>query len=160
MKLIPLSKGYFAIVDDDDYEFLMQWAWHVNDSGAHCYAMRNSEPDENGKRSHVMMHRVIDKTPEGFETDHRNGNGLDNRRHNLRTATRAQNMHNRLPNKKGRSAFKGVSWHKQHRKWIAAIQINNRRHHIGLFTSEADAAAAYQARAKREFGEFYREQGQ
>ena len=160
MKRIPLTQGYHAIVDDEDYEFLMQWKWHVliGKSG-NVYAMRNSELTEvNGKRHHILMHRVICKTPHSKQTDHRDGDGLNNRRDNLRPATKSQNMHNRKPNAKGASKFKGVSWHKQHRKWCAHIQVNKVRHHIGLFHDEKEAALAYEATAKKEFGLFYRGQ--
>lgn len=153
MKTIPLTKGYEAIVDDEDYEFLMKWKWHalISPSG-NIYAERCERPLRQ-KIKHIMMHRVINQTPEGFKTDHRNGNGLDNRRHNLRTATHSQNMMNRRPNVKGSSRYKGVSWHKQHRKWCAVIQGR----HIGLFVNEREAALAYAARAAEKFGEFNRE---
>ncbi len=156
MRRIKLTQGYYAIVDDEDYEFLSRWEWHVL-LGNNVYAMRNSR-FYRGKRHHILMHRVINKTPKGRDTDHVNGNGLDNRRKNLRTASRAQNMHNRRANENGASRFKGVSWHKQHRKWCASIQVNKKRRHIGLFRDEMDAALAYEAEAKRMFGDFYRSQ--
>lgn len=151
---IMLTQGYSCIVDDADYEFLSQWSWHVL-IGSHVYAVRNSEP-VNGKRRHILMHRVLCNTPDGMDTDHINGNSLDNRRANLRVATRNQNMHNRKPNAKGSSKYKGVSWHKQHRKWIVNIQVNKVKHFLGLFTDEKEAAMAYERRAKEEFGEFHR----
>lgn len=156
MRQIPLTKGYSAIVDDEDYDFLMQWKWHVVVGPKHVYAMRNSAPVD-GRRHHILMHRVLNDTPEGFDTDHANGNSLDNRRSNLRTATRTQNMWNRAPNRRCASRHKGVSWHRQHRKWVAAIQVNGRRRHIGLFDDEDAAAAAYAARARKEFGDFNRD---
>ncbi len=155
MKRIKLTQGYSCIVDDEDYEFLSQWKWHVLIGKPHVYAMRNSEPVD-GKRHHILMHRVLNKTPKGRDTDHVNGNTLDNRKANLRNATRRQNMHNRKPNAKGTSKYKGVSWHKQHRKWIVHIQVNKVGHHIGLFHDEKEAALAYEARAKKEFGKFFR----
>src|ERR1700761_3134479 len=108
MKTIPLSQRQYAIVDDDDYEFLMQWKWHVLDS-FHTYAMRNSKPVD-GKRHHILMHRVINKTPDDYYTDHINGNGLDNRKENLRSVTRGENQQNRKKNSKSSSKYKGVSW--------------------------------------------------
>lgn len=157
MALISLTQGFEAIVDDEDYDFLMQWKWHIC-RGSHIYAMRNSAPI-NGKRTHILMHRVLCKTPDGFDTDHINGNGLDNRRSNLRAVSRSQNMWNRLPNKNGGSLHKGVHWHKQHSKWVASIQINRKRRHIGLFENEHDAAAAYTAAAERHFGEYSHTKG-
>lgn len=156
MKTIPLTKGYEAIVDDADYDFLMQWKWHALVSGRGVYAERCERP-KGQKVSHIMMHRVINKTPDGMDTDHDNGNTLDNRRHNLRSATRAQNMWNRKPNSKGASKYKGVAWHKQHRKWIVAIQHNKKRLFVGLFTNEQEAATAYANKAAELRGEFHRE---
>lgn len=153
---IPITKGYSTIVDEDDYHFLMKWKWHACLSGDRVYAMRNSKT-KNGKRHHIMMHRIINKTPDGMDTDHINGNGLDNRRSNLRNATRTQNQWNRRENKKGASKYKGVYWHKQHRKWIASIQVGKIRFHLGLFINELDAANAYAERAETEFGDFNRE---
>jgi len=157
MRRIGLTQGYFAIVDDGDYAWLMRWKWHVVIGPHHVYAMRHSRPVK-GKRHHILMHRVICKTPVGMDTDHINGNSLDNRRQNIRIATRSQNMHNRKPNKRGVSKFKGVHWHKQHRKWCAVIQINKKRHHIGLFRDERVAALAYEATAKKAFKQFFRSQ--
>ncbi len=156
MKEIPLTKGFCAIVDDEDYDFIMQWKWHSYLGYERFYAHRNSSYN-NGKRSHIFMHRVINNTPDGYDTDHINGNSLDNRKCNLRTATRSQNMWNRSPNKISKSRYKGVSWHKQHRKWIANIQVNKKRHFIGLFENELEAAKAYSDRARIEFKNFNKE---
>jgi hypothetical protein len=157
MKTIPLTKGLVAIVDDEDFEFLSRWSWHAFEGcSGNVYAARNSAPDANGRRKHIFMHRVIADTPEGAETDHRNGNGLDNRRSNLRHADRMRNMWNRAPNRSGSSRHKGVYWHAQHRKWCASIQAGKRRRHLGLFQSEEAAAAAYAHAAAETFGEFNR----
>lgn len=155
MKIIPITKGYSVTVDDEDFEFLSQWKWHAfPGASGKVYAARNSLPNFEGKRTHIFMHRVIANTPSDMDTDHRDGDGLNNRRKNLRTATRAQNMWNRAPNKCGTSRHKGVSWHKQHGKWIANIQVNKKRHFIGLFRDEDEAAKAYAERAAIEFGTF------
>lgn len=157
MREIPLTRGFCAIVDDEDYEVLTQWAWHAfKGHGEKYYAARNSAYDAEGRRQHIFMHRVIARTPPGMDTDHINGDPLDNRRANLRHASRAQNMWNRAPNREGSSRYKGVYWHKQHGKWCASIQVGKRRKHIGLFHSEAAAAEAYAIRAAVEFGEFNR----
>lgn len=86
MKTIPLTKGYEAIVDDEDYDYLMQWKWHAL-VGKHVYAERCERP-RGQKIKHILMHRVINKTPDGMVTDHDNGNGLDNRRHGIATPTK------------------------------------------------------------------------
>ena len=154
-RIIQLTKGYQVVVDAADYEHLSQWKWHACVGSKHVYAMRNSRPDDNGKRRHIMMHSELCPVEPGFFVDHINGNGLDNRRENLRAVTKTQNMWNRARNAGVR--HKGVYWHKQHRKWVATIQVNKRRIHIGLFHDENEAAAAYAARAALEFGEFNRE---
>ena len=159
MATITLTKGLEALVDDEDFEFLSQWPWHAFKGYAgKFYACRNSAPDANGKRSHIFMHRVIANTPDGMDTDHINGNGLDNRRANLRHASRAENMWNRAPNRGGSSRHKGVYWHRQHNKWCASIQVEKKRLHLGLFETEQAAAEAYATRAALEFGEFGRRQ--
>lgn len=156
MRRIKLTQGYSAIVDDEDYDFLSRWKWHVL-VGSKVYAMRNSTPS-NGKRHHILMHRFILKAPSGKQIDHINGDSLDNRKKNLRIVTKKQNMWNRNPNTNCTSSFRGVYWHKQHRKWCAAISVNKKRHHIGLFNCEISAAKAYDKRAILEFGKFYRRQ--
>ena len=88
------------------------------------------------------------------DVDHWNGDGLDNRRRNLRAATPSQNQHNRRKRLGCSSRFKGVHWHKRHGKWAAKIRIDGRQLHLGYFPVERDAAAAYNLAANQEFGEF------
>lgn len=109
MKIIPLTRGYFTIVDDEDYAFLNQWGWSAVTAHGYIYAVRTSRKSE-GKPRCIRMHRAICGTRDGFETDHKNGNTLDNRRGNLREATRIQNMRNRALNKNNTSGHKGVVW--------------------------------------------------
>lgn len=157
MREIPLTMGLVAIVDDEDFERMSCWKWHAfKSSSGHVYAARNSSGAGGVKRRHIFMHRVIARTPDELDTDHINGNGLDNRRANLRPVDRTRNMWNRAPNRRGSSRHKGVYFHKQHGKWCAAIQVAKRRIHIGLFHSESAAAVAYALRAEAEFGEFNR----
>jgi hypothetical protein len=148
MKIIPLTQGFETIVDDEDYDFLMQWKWHVCKSHSN-YAMRNSTYKRGKKRHHIMMHRVIMKTRKGMETDHENGNGLDNRRANLKNVTKSINQQTRHANKKSTSIYKGVCWHKLTKKWSASIQIDNKKRHLGLFDSPIEAATAYVLNAKK-----------
>ncbi len=152
-RLIPLTKGQFAIVDDADFEWLSQWKWHAqpNTHGG-FYANRHDEADQL-----VAMHRVINGTPDGFNTDHRDGDGLNNQRHNLRTATQLQNMMNRKGTRGGSSKYKGV-WadpNPRNRKlWRSAIRLNGRLKYLGRFETEEEGAAAYAAAAAEHFGEF------
>ena len=157
MKTIPLSKGREAIVDDEDFDFLMQWKWHAYSSYKVWYARRFTLKSDSadGKQHPILMHRVVNKTPVGVKTDHKNGNGLDNRKTNLRNATHFENMRNRGTNRGATSDHKGVDWDSRQRKWRAQICVNNQKIFLGRFSDEADAASAYLAASAKHFGEFH-----
>ncbi len=147
-KRIPLTQGKFAIVDDEDYGYLNKWNWHVEKKrNGMFYATRRQ-----GKSS-IAMHQQILNTPKGMETDHRNHNGLDNKRSNIRICTYAQNQQNRRPRCKT-SKYKGVSWSKTAKKWLVHIVYNKKALHLGLFNDELKAAKVYDENAKKLFGEF------
>lgn len=151
MKIIPLSQGYSAFVDDADYELLRQYKWHVfirSHSKTKYAATIFYEPT---KRS-VLMHRLILTVPIGKEVDHINGDGLDNRRCNLRLTDRAGNCQNRQ--KRG-DGYKGVKDNKYGR-WEARIQFNKRSLHLGTFDTAQQAAEAYNDAAVQYHGEFAR----
>lgn len=154
MKLIPLTQGKNAIVDDEDFEFLSQWKWYC-DSG---YAIRQQHIGYvNGKQKLkcFRMHRVIMQTPAGICPDHINGNGLDNRRSNLRNCTRQQNRMNSKSNTKTASEYKGIRRHRVG-TWEARIMAGGKRIQIGHFAREEDAAQAYNFVALELHGEFAR----
>ena len=92
--------------------------------------------------------------PAGMQIDHINGNGLDNRKVNLRLCNSSQNQRNARKRKSGTSRFKGVDWHKESKKWRARICVNRKRIHIGRYKSEFEAAQAYDKKAIELFGEF------
>lgn len=103
-----------------------------------------------------MHHEVID-VPPGMVCDHIDGNGLDNRKANLRPATVSQNICNRPKTKrKTRSKYKGLEWNKIQRKWKVSIQCNGHKVYLGSFASEIDAAKAYDKKARELFGPFAR----
>lgn len=149
MKEIRLSQGKVALVDDIDYTRLIQFSWCAVNEHGYWYALGWV----NG--SNVFMHRFIIGTPKGKITDHINGNGLDNRRKNLRVCTVAQNTHNQSRQVRSKSSkFKGVYWYKPRNVWRSIIRINMKRLYLGHFKSEIDAAIAYNNAALKYHGEF------
>jgi len=147
MKRIPLTQGKFAIVDDENYEWLMQWEWYAHHDKNTWYARRNIGHKPNQKA--ILMHRLILNTPKGYESDHRDGDGLNNTIENLRVCTTAQNQHNshRIW---GVSKFRGVCWHTRVKKWMAQIKLNGKKKHLGYFATEGEAAVAYD-KTKRDY---------
>ncbi len=153
---IPLGEGRFTIVDPRDFYWLNFFHWTLDGKKDSIYAVRNVI-SPNGKRKIVRMHREIMNDPAGLFVDHRNNNGLDNRRANLRPATHSQNMQNRAKTRlKTSSRFIGVSFHKRSQCWCTAIGRNGKKVWLGSFASEIDAAKAYDAAAKKYHGEFAR----
>jgi len=151
MAILPLTKGKFAIVDDEDFELLSQWKWCVTGSG---YAMR-AQRCGGGKSITFLMHRVINQTPDGMHTDHINGDPLDNRRANLRTVTAQQNMWNKRTSRKvSSSQYKGVGYCKQTGKWRASIEANGKYIALGRFEAEEDAATVYNFAAEKYHGQY------
>lgn len=150
MKYIPLSKGKFAIVDDDDYAYLMQWKWYAQKGKGTFYAARH-ESFADGRRI-VYMHRQMLNVPAHQETDHINHNGLDNRQCNLRLCSGSENQHNQLPQTNCESKYKGVF--RNAANWQARITCDYKAIHLGTYGSEAQAAKAYDAKAKALYGEF------
>lgn len=154
--VIRLSNGMTALVDAADADRIGAVVWScLRGHNGKCYAHRRAG------RSSVYMHRLIAGTPDGFETDHINGNGLDNRRANLRTATASQNRANmgkpRRPDGAPHSSrFKGVSWDRSRGKWQAKINVNGRHHNLGRYFDETAAARAYDAAAITAWGDFAR----
>lgn len=149
MKVIELTRGKVAVVDDADFSELGQYNWCCTKNG---YAIRAKR--ENGKTTWVYMHREIMNPPEGFQVDHINRNRLDNRRENLRLATRAQNMQNSVKKFDNKSGFKGVHKHSRNNSWIAQISFNGKMTHLGSFKTAEEASLAYNAAALRLHGDF------
>lgn len=142
MKTIPLTKGYSATVDDQDYERVSQFNWNAALSKGKIYARRAQEPRG--------MHRFILGVGPEVEIDHRDRNTLNNQRDNLRPCTHAQNVRNVGPRKDNSSGYKGVTWDKENNKWRAQIG----RVKLGRFSNVIEAAHAYDAKAKELYGEF------
>lgn len=150
MKEIMLTQGKKTIVDDEDYQHLKKWKWHLGASGYACRSIKKPKPGR------VIMHRVINNTPEGFETDHINGDKLDNRRKNLRTVTSQQNKWNSRAHNRSKSGIKGVSWYDKDKRWRVRLSVKGKPTHIGNFKTLPEAVSAYNKAAKKYYGEFAR----
>ncbi len=154
-RLIPLTQGKYAIVDPDDFYWLIRHKWTASRVYNKFYAVRSELCKTSGKRKSLRMHREIAHTPEGLECDHINGNSLDNRKANLRSATRQQNCWNsRKRRPKSLSKYKGVSRNKRGRPWKAQLIVDGKRMYFGCFNEEKQAAKVYDAAAKKYYGEF------
>lgn len=149
MKKIPLNSrsgpvGY-ALVDDEDYEYLSQWKWHLTGGYAVCTTI---------KCGVTYMHSIVNCTLKGMSTDHINRDKLDNRRQNLRTCNQSQNMANGPLQKNNTSLYRGVVWDKDRLKYRAQIQFEGKPRNLGRYASKREAALAYNAAANVLFGPF------
>ena len=149
---IPLTRGHYAKVDPEDYCWLSQFRWHYVRTGRTFYAVRSDYSGGRGRK--IWMHREIMGTAKGLVCDHVNHNGQDNRKHNLRNCTVAQNNLNRQRYRNSRSRYKGVWWCKCMQMYGSEIQAFGATECLGYFVHEVEAARAYDAAARRLHGEF------
>jgi len=149
-KALRLHKGASTTLDDADYDRAKAFHWHKTTNGY----VAGYVVEQGGRR--VYLHRwLLDAQPGQF-VDHIDGNKLNNRRSNLRLVTRSQNQANRRHNRTSRSRYKGVTWHKRRKRWMARIQVRGRRITIGYFNDPLQAAYEYDAFARNYFGEYAR----
>lgn len=157
MREILLTRGYVALVDDKDYERVSAFKWYASVKD-HRRVVAISGKRVNGRTKHTVMHRfLLGVTDPKILVDHKNGNTLDNTRANLRPCTSAQNSKNyRKTTKKKTSQFKGVCFTGRAllRPWVAQIRIGGKPTNLGYFPDENEAAKAYDAAARKHYGEF------
>lgn len=152
---LALTKGQVATVDAEDYERLSKFKWYAawHPFSKTFYVQRATRLD--GHRTTISMHREILRiTDPRIQVDHRDHNGLNNRRENLRVCSSAENNRNQRKRSGCSSRYKGVCWYRRDGLWKAYIRSDGRVVHLGYFSSEEDAARAYDAAARKAFGEF------
>ena len=151
MKVINLTRGFKTIVDDCDYALVSCFKWHARINKNKVYAARTLNSGQK-----IFLHRLILGLDRNrlIEADHINGDGLDNRRSNLRACSRVENCRNLKKRSDNTSGFKGVQWDKERKRWTSIIYINGKLTRIGRFLKKLDAVNAYDKKAKEEFGEF------
>lgn len=136
MKQLPLTRGHFALVDDEDFEFLHQYKWHYTENKrGYPYAIRNVG------NTTQRMHRLLLNPPKGMDVDHKNGFGLDNRRTNIWVCTRSQNQMNRKSGSNS-SGVPGVHWRKRSKRYEVDITLNRKNIYIGFFRTLNEAKIA------------------
>lgn len=145
---IQLTQEMITLVDDNMFEYLNQWKWHYHQG----YARRNTKI--NGKRKIISIHQIVMNTPDGFDTDHINGNKLDNRKENLRICTHEENTQNKNLSRDNISGYKGVNKRKKNGKWRARIIYKGKEISLGEYFFIEDAAKAYDIAAIEYFREF------
>lgn len=148
-KAIPLTQGHAALVDEEDFDFLNQWVWRAKPHGNTVYAIR----EENN--TSIYIHKLVAaRCGLHGRIDHEDGDGLNNRRNNLREADNSQNMWNRRLNCNSTTGYKGVTYDSKARKFRAVLAYRRRRINLGYFDCSEQAARAYDRAAKRYFGKF------
>ena len=154
LAFVELNRGLEAVIDAADVPLVSGFTWYAHKNRNVVYVVR---ADRSGpKQRTVSMHRTIAGEPAGLDVDHIDGDGLNNRRSNLRLATKSQNTQNQRINRRNTSGFKGVSFHKSSGTWRAAIRMNRKRKHLGCFRTPEAAHAAYSAASAEYHGQFGR----
>lgn len=152
---IPLSQGLEAKIDLQDVGVVSQYNWHAKQKKNTCYAQSDIHTDT-GKRSTMLLHRLLLSPPKGLDVDHRNCDGLDNRRSNIRLATRFENRSNQRTRLDSTSGLKGVSPDTRRHTWRARIGFRNHTYYLGTYDTPELAHAAYVAASAQMHGAFGR----
>jgi hypothetical protein len=160
------DNGYEYMIDEEDAEKISKYHWFGYQSYKKLangevkrerkYIAARLYKDRKTPLKHIALHRVIMDAPEGLQIDHVDGNGLNNKKSNLRICNQSQNLANGKRYRNNKSGYRGVTWHKKTKKWQAEITINHKRVALGYFHSPVEAGIAYNEAAKKSFGEFAR----
>lgn len=145
---VELTKGYEAMIDVADVPLVEGLSWAASVQRTTVYAVHNYA-DEGGQRACLRMHRVVVDAPVDKQVDHRDCNGLNNRRANLRLATGSQNQWNKPKYSSNKSGYKGVSWYAPYGKWEAKVQSHGVRYSLGYHDTPEEAYEAYCEAARR-----------
>jgi hypothetical protein len=153
---VPLTRGYQAVIDAADVPLVEKWRWSalVSPRRKAVYAARVVQ--QRGVQRMILMHRLLLEAVDGKQADHIDGDGLNNRRSNLRLCTHRENQQNKGPRSDNKVGIKGVCWDKKAVKWKAEIRVDGRGKFLGYFATAREAGAAYQAAAQRLHGPFAR----
>src|ERR1017187_8990054 len=130
---IILTKGFYAIIDEEDFDRIEPYSWHarVSKTTDTVYASRSPKMPDGSYHGTLGMHRQILRVPKGIEVDHIDGNGLNNQKANLRRATHQQNMQNHKKAKNNTTGYVGVMWRPKENVWWAGIKVDGKRLHLG-----------------------------
>ena len=150
MKTISLTKGQFAIVDDEDFDFLNQQKWHYGYGGYACRKKYLGKTNNAYKYELIYMHRFINQTPVGLDTDHIDRNKLNNQRNNLRSVTSSANRINRGLRKDNKTGVTGVRLDKKNKAWVADLMIRGKYMYLGFNKDFQEAV-----KVRREAEEIY-----
>ena len=151
--IISLTQGQETIIDLADWDLVKDYRWYAHWEDNTFYVLTNVYSAYTVQQK-IRLHRLLLAAPKGVLVDHVDRNGLNNRRNNIRLVTSLENRCHSVGQKGSRSAYKGVTWNKQSRKWQSGIMLHGQSRHLGLFNDELDAAEAYDEAAIELFGEY------
>lgn len=150
MKVIKITQGCRAFIDDEDFEKVSRYRWYLVrplKSKTLKYAACKKYPD--GEKKTLLMHRLILNAPKGRPVDHIDRNGLNNQKSNLRICSIRENNLNCKIHKTNKSGYRGVCWHEQNSCYRAYFSLHNKTYHIGLFQTAKEAAIARNEKMKQ-----------